>query len=142
MTGDTKTPPASLLGQGPGAYRLVMKRLLVYGLLWAWLVGVVALVGSGVSRPRIEAERAAMESVSGSGDMSTSTFRLGRGLHRIAWDAPCRLDVELWRSINGEDVFVYPLGRSHSRSVTFPIAETGRYFFSVGAACGWRIGVR
>lgn len=78
----------------------------------------------------------------GEGDMSTGTFRLERGLHRLVWSAPCVLDVEIWRNVDGRDVFVYPLGRHAARSVTLPVATTGRYFLSVGSGCAWSIAVR
>ncbi len=138
----TKTPAAHLLGQGPRAYRVDVRRIVVYGLLWAWVLAVVVLVSTGASRPRIERDRAVAEVIMGEGDMSTGTFRLERGLHRLVWSAPCVLDVEIWRNVDGRDVFVYPLGRHAARSVTLPVAATGRYFLSVGSGCAWSIAVR
>jgi hypothetical protein len=114
----------------------------VYGLLWSWVVAVVGLVTVASGQDPVVAERAVMEVVTGDGDMSTDTFRLSRGLHRIRWDAPCVLEVELWRNVGGRDVFLLPLGRRSSKEVIVPIGRDGKhYFLSVGADCAWTIGI-
>lgn len=141
-TAVTREPGASGAEMG-WASRLAVRRLIVYAVLWAWIAAMVGLVVVASGQKQLRREVAVMEVVRGEGAMSTGRFELSRGLHRVEWDAPCVLDVELWRQHRGEDLFVLPLGRRSSKAVTVPIAVDGsRYFLSVGAACAWEIGIR
>jgi len=92
--------------------------------VWAALVGLYGGLGWNVPTSR------------GDGDQSAAPFWLSAGTHRVTWDAACPLDVELWR-YEPQDRLAQ-LGNTPGRVV---IAEPGRYFASVGAACGWTVRV-
>ena len=137
----TKAPAAHLLGQGPRAYRVGVRRIVVYGLLWAWVLIAVALpvLGSMNQGGVTDWNQPTAWTAEGTGSDTTTAFEIPRpGLYLVAVDAPCsvHLTVSRW---SGDEVTASADINVLARRVARVPFWTGTYFFYAQGACDWTI---